>query len=190
MDQVFIKAGSELLRGQLHAAQHPFDDVAVVAEQASGLAAVVTMIRPNLPAFKIASANSAAVGLNNKEAFHLRPSQARPCTALSVNDLRPSDRVGSEFGVSSLPHFLRFGGSVELAAALSGFRRVATLLATRLHLRSLVVFSFSRSDFIPSFETALAMPLKVIGPLFRGAVSFFHAADGTRHSGTLNRAVA
>lgn len=189
MFQVRTQSGSELLWGQLHAAQHPFDDVAVVAKQTSRGAGVVAVIGPDLSVGEVPIANGTAIVLVGEKPVNLLLAHASALAALGVNYLCPRRRIGSDFGVLGRSSATTFRTLAERSSPLAGFRRIAVFLAARLYLRALAVCSPFSAGLLQIVEAALPVRFKVSGPLFRGAISFSHLAYATPNSPGLNRAV-
>lgn len=182
----------KVLGAQCHASQHPFHDVAVVAEQSSRLAGVVAMIGSNLLAFlKGARANSAFVLLNNEEAVNVPIAKASPAAALGVKPLGPFDGIGLNGGVSRLSISLSFWRSIECLALRCCFGRVSSLFALGFDFGALRSRSLLGANPLNVVPIILAVKRKIRRPFLRCAFgfSFFHVDRRTRHSTSLNHAV-
>lgn len=189
MFQIRTQSDSELLRGQLHAAQHPFDDVAVVAEQTSGSVGVVAVVGSDLSASKVSSANSASVILVNEKLGDFLFAHARSLAALGINYFRPRRRVVSDLRIPDGGPTPTFGTLAERPSALSGFGTVAVFLAARFDLWALTIGPLFGAGFVQVSEAAQAVRFKILRPLFRTAISFSHFAYATPNAPGLNRAV-
>lgn len=169
MVQVSGKSIPEFFRGQLHAAQHSFDDVAVVAEQSSGCVRVMAMICPDLSAFEITLANCASVLLVDKKGRNQVWVKSGSDLADECDLGGPLLGIGPELLVSDCVAVV-FGR--YLSSTGQSFRRSVTSPALFLRLRFGLVLSLFGSAPVAIFRPKGAVIGEVFGPFLRRALSF------------------
>lgn len=152
-----------------HTAYHPFDDVAVVAKQASWGAAVVAVVGSNLLPIKWTGANSAAPVLQSQHCFSGRSVHTRSGFSLTIRA-----------GLQLLRRVAR-NGSGALCSIARTFKSILSLFNVRLFpigfalvLSLLIAGALS---FALAFQIGLSPSLMVglvLSPLFLGAVALLH----------------
>ena len=135
----------KLIWADAHASQHPFNDVAVVAQKSTGFAGVMAMIGPNLSSIKVSAAYSALVVLylqkfcnvcigHSSASFSLlrQALVVAFCVSFTQSDkffrsgfgffgfrMFPSSSFGLRAGVDKAPAFLDLWPCTVLAAPLA-----------------------------------------------------------------------
>lgn len=163
------KAAAIFFGGYTHTADHPFDDVAVVAKQSSWLAAVMAVICAYLAAFKAAFAYGAFVALLVYQAVDVSLRHAGSSAALTLYALRPLCRVGAEFGISLAATLL-----IASAAFLTGLRGRILRRASGLDLWKFCSGLSLRSDLVTVRVIVSKLTGLVSIPLFGRAFGLFH----------------
>lgn len=189
MRQVRTQSDGELFRGQLHAAQHSFDGVAVMAEQASGSVGVVAVVGSDLPSDYLALADATSVVLEGEKLLNLSLSHASSFAALSFKSFRPNLGIGSNLGILNSSSASALGAPTEDASAFAGLRGVAVFFASGLNLWAAAICSLLSASLFQVSEAAEAVRFKIVRPLFRAAIGFPHSAYATPNANGLNRAV-
>lgn len=176
MAQVRFQPFGKDPRGNLHTTQHPFNDVAVVAQKPSAFAGVVAVVCSCLTPVKASVTNSALVVLNDEQSLNVLVGKSRSPLAL---------RGQSSFmtlGVCSSERHKLFGSRLSFwclrSFAAFGLRLRASvyLLATGLNIGSAVVLPAFSSLLFNIGEAANAVVFKMCRPLFGSAVTFGFAS--------------
>lgn len=176
MVQVRFQPFSKDLRGDLHTAQHPFNDVAVVAQESSAFAGVVAVICAYLTPVKASVTDSALVVLNGEQSLNVFVGESRSPLALRGQSGLVTFRVSSPERHKLFGPGLSFRRLCSFASFGFRLRAVVYLLATGLNIGSAVVLPAFRSFLFKFREATDAVVFKVSRPLFGSAVTFTFAS--------------
>jgi hypothetical protein len=172
MVKVFLYAAGELIRSHLHTFQHPFNDVAVVAEKTSWCARIVAMIGSYLPSAEGSTANGATSVLMNEKFINQVGREASPTLALFGDTVCPFS--GARFYrliLGQLYGLAAFALTVCAAAGL-GFGRVISLSFAVLCVIGRVIRSVLFFDRISISGGPLSHVGEIHGPFLRRAFIF------------------
>lgn len=156
----------------MHTTQHPFDDVAVVAEKAARRLRVVTMIGSDLPALERATAHGALVLLDIQQGFERRSRDTSPSGSLCSEVGGPSNRVAFHHLAQLFGALLRFFCFRVLASLRSDVMFRVMKSAALLHLWTSVVLAKTLSLSIDVRKASQAAAFQVCGPLLRSGCGF------------------
>lgn len=149
----------KLQRLKRHPSQHPLHDVAVVAQQPAGRAAVVAVVSPDLAPVEASSANRAGIPLFRKQFGEQGGMDAGAPSPLSVQPRLLAPRVGCARKPKLSRPGLGFGACVPLPAHGSCFRLRFAQFSGGLHVRAGGVFTKPCALLFDVFQPPCAVVL-------------------------------